>query len=254
MMGLIFRFGIMLTACFFVSSCATGKKTLPTDELKTSHNLSIIPYKARPVNVVTNVNPLAVGFMGTVGVLIQESATADARGKTAEYLNKAGGAWNPSLATAEECLNLLKNESKIVVKSSSTVDTCELEGTETLRKEEPRTFVETGNVYAWNPIWYNFKDTNASLINYRNKHPEFKPDWTLEVFCNYIAYNHSYIHLGVTVKLSDSNNNIIASGFNFNKNEIPNLQESFNFKTFDQAFRTVAQKSCATVLGEMGLY
>jgi hypothetical protein len=130
-----------------VSGCAgfTPKvATVPPSELKVPRNITLIPYKARPMLVNVNHGQAAANF-GPGAALAYRAATAAERWKIADSLNKSVGSWDPSFATAEECLNILKNNSKVPITNSSISNLGELPGSEDLHGKFTANFTDSLN-------------------------------------------------------------------------------------------------------------
>jgi hypothetical protein len=249
------RLGLLLLIVFLVSACSLGRLAVPKDELNKPHNVLVIPYKANPIKVNVETPLLAIIAFGGLGIAIHQAVTSDERGKVAEYLNKSGGDWNPSMATAEECLKILNKDAKGYIASTTIGKITELPGVENLRKEEPRTFTEGKNwSYDWEKIWNDYRNTNTSLIKYKNENPKISPDWSLEMFNFLVSFTDEHMWYCLYVKLMNSiTNEKIAAGMAKNEYPIPTLQEGFDFNAFDQIFRGVAQKACTSAMVEMGL-
>jgi hypothetical protein len=247
--------------CVITTACSAGRVTLSQDELITTHNITVIPYKSSPIKIEPNAAGALVPFGTVINVAIMSDTSVE-RGKLAEYFNKAGGAWNPSLITAEECLKVLKQSSKVSIVNSSIGELSEIPGADRLRKEEPRIFTETNSYwsYGWDSIWKDFRDTNTSLLEYKKYHAEINSDWLLEIFDFGLYFTNDVIHLGVMMKLNNSSSNKKVAvgwkgtGWNGYKYDIPEFQKGFQFIDFEQRFRDVSQKACSEVLKEMGLY
>lgn len=251
--------------CTIITACSVarfGKATISQDELKTSHNITVIPYKSSPILIASKTVSVLVPF-STIINAAKQSTTSNERGKlAANFNNDAGEAWNPSLITAEECIKVFKNSSKVSIVDSSIGELSEIPGADRLRKEDPRIFTETGSYWSsdWEGIWRDFRDTNFPLIEYKKNHPQINSDWYLEIFDFGLYFKNDYIRLGLMMKLNNaSSNKKIAIGWTGygwggTKYDIPELQEGFNFKDFEQRFRDASQRACTEVLTLMNLY
>ena len=251
--------------CTIITACSVasfGKATISQDELKTSHNITVIPYKASPIKIEPNTVGVLVPF-STVINAAKQSATSDERGQLAANFNDdAGGAWNPSLITAEECLKIFKNSSKVSIVNSSIGELSEIPGAVRLRKEDPRIFTETNSYWSsdWEGLWRDFRDTNISFIEYKKNHSQIDSDWYLEIFDFGLYFKNDFIRLGLMMKLNNSSSNEKIAigwtgyGWGGTKYNISELQEGYNFKDFEQRYRDVSQKACTEVLTLMNLY
>ncbi len=256
---LLVFFCTITTAC---SVASFGKATISQDELKTTHNITVIPYKSSPIKIEANGVGVLVPFSTLINAANQ-AATSNERGRlAANFNNDAGGAWNPSLTTAEECIKVFKNSSKVTIVNSSIGELSEIPGADRLRKEDPRIFTETNSYWSsdWESIWRDFRDTDFSLIEYKKNHPQINSDWYLEIFDFGLYFKKNYIRLGLMMKLNNTSSNEKISigwtgyGWGGTKYNIPELQEGFNFKDFQQRFRDVSRKACSEVLTLMSLY
>lgn len=264
MLRLNIKVGLLIV--FLMTSACCPWMTVQPDDLITAHNIIVIPYKASPMMVEANHSDfvflasfLTGGIVGgIVGSGIQHAATSDARVTIAEYMNKTCGTWNPSLATAEECLNILKNGTKVSISNAQMGDILELPEADKVRAKEPRTFTEIAGNWSnlnWYSVWRDFEITDASFVKYYNEHPQIKGDWLLEVFSSRVRYTDDSILLGLTMKLSNPHiKKKMAIYFDESTYDIPTLKEGYDFKTLDQSYRNVSQKACTKVLTEMGLY
>jgi hypothetical protein len=247
--------------CTVTIACNAGRITLSQDELKTTHNITVLPYKSSPIKIEPNAAGALVPFSTMINAAIMSDSSGE-RGTTAEYFNRAAGTWNPSLITAEECLKVLKKSSKASILNSSIGELSEIPGADRLRKEDPRNFTETNSYwsYGWDSIWKDFRDTNTSFIEYRKNHSKINSDWYLEIFDFGLYFTNDVIHLGLIMKLNDSSSNKKVAigwkgtGWNGYEYDIPELQKGSKFTDFEQRFRDVSQKACSEVLKEMGLY
>jgi hypothetical protein len=230
------RLLFILCLVFTVSGCAgfvPKVATVPPSELKVPRNITLIPYKARPMLVNVNHGEAAANF-GPGAALAYRAATGAERWKVADTLNKSVGSWDPSFATAEECLNILKNNSKVPIINLSISNLAELPGSEALHGKFTANF------------------TNNSLIKYKKEHPEMKSDWSLEVFCNLLGFNDSAIGAHIYMKVIDTNtNDMLAASFASDSYPISAMPDSFD--TFKQLWRPLSQKLCTKALSDMGL-
>jgi len=252
----IFFLAVLLAA--LTTACSAGRVTLSQDQLKTIHNITVLPYKASPMKL-----DISSGKGIPIAETLIVSSTLDDRGKSVAKLNNdAGGAWNPSLITAEECLKVLKKSSKVSVINSSIQELSEIPGADRVRKEDARIFTETNSYWSndWDNIWKDFRVTNNSLIEYKKNHATINSDWFLEIFDFGLYFTNDVIHLGLVIKLNDSSSNKKVavgwkgtgwSGYGY---DIPEFQAGFKFIDFEQRFRDVSQTACSEVLKEMGLY
>jgi hypothetical protein len=248
------RLLFILCFVFTVSGCAgfvPKVATVPPSELKVPRNITLIPYKARPMLVNVN-HGQAAANIGPLSVLAYRAATAEERGKIADSLNKSVGSWDPSFAAAEECLNILKSNSKVPIVNLSISNLGELPGSEDLHGKFTANFTDSVTSGDWGKVMRNFSDTNNSLIKYKKEHPEMKSDWSLEVFCNVIGFNDSAIGAHIYMKVMDTTkNDMIAAGSVSDSCPISGMPDSFD--AFKQIWRPLSQKLCTKALSDMGL-
>jgi len=244
---------VMLTACAGVDFKTSS---ISPNELKTPHKITLIPYKASPILIsLTRLEHEASGMFGFLGIKAYRATTAEARGKIADHLSKSAGSWDPSFALAEECLAILKNNSKASTISASIGNLGVLPGSETLRNQEPRTFTEVyGASWSkdWGKVWYEFRDTNNSFIRYKKENPEIQSDWSLEVFSYGSGLNDNEIAFALYMKLMNTNTNEkIAAQYLVERYPISAMPDSF--EAFNQTWRAASQNACTKALSDMGL-
>lgn len=254
--GLITRFGILIIICSMTTACGFGRLSISKDEFNKSHNVVVIPYKPPPTKIEIN-NPVAVGLIfGFIGLTVNQALTGVERYKIADYLTKSAGSWNPSITAAEECLKILRKKSKAAIITLSISELGELPGADILRKEEPRTFTETDASWGsnWANVWSDFRNTNTSLLKYKEKHPEIKEDWALEVFNLATAFTDEFMLYGLYIKLMNTNTNEkIAAGFVAGEYSYPTLKKGYSFDDIKQIFTSVSENACSRILSDMGL-
>ena len=254
-MKILGRLGALIV-CFMTAACSYGRVTIEPENLRGKHNILVIPYKAPPVKVEAN-HTLAVALLtGIGGALIHQYATADSRSIIADNLTKVAGIWNPSIAASEECLDVLKKQSKIQISNTTIGIVSELPKADKFRLNEPRTFTETEAWHSteWNIALMDFRDQNLSLVYYNKAHPDYKNDLTLEVFSHNMQFTDNDFRLGITLKLSSTNTATkLALGNSFQLHDIPTLPEGYDFKAFETVFRTTSKEACKIALRDMGL-
>jgi hypothetical protein len=243
----------MSTACVGVD---LKTSSISQNELKSPHKITIIPYKASPILIkLTRLEHEASGVFGFIGRLAYIASTEAARGKIAEHFNNSAASWNPSLALAEECLAILQNKSKTSTINVSIGNLGTLPGSEALHKQEPRIFTEIYDAdwsIDWRKVWYEFRDTNNSLIKYKKENPIIQSDWSLEVFSYGIGLNKNEIAFSLYMKLMNtSTNEKIAAQWAGENYSIPAMPDSFD--QFNQTWRAFSQKECTKALSDMGL-
>jgi hypothetical protein len=246
-----------------VTACSTGKLSILPENIKGSNSILVIPYKASPVRIDVY-NPRFGGIAGLVQSSIHRRATNTDRDKMADYLNEIRGDWDPTLATAEECLTMLRGETGIDIINSSMDNTHEIPGAELLRNKSSRLFTANENYWnsGWDKVLDDFKNSTNSFQIYKKEHPSIKEDWILEVVNFNSTMTNEHIEFMLYMKLTNSSSGkILASGNCWNSSLIPSekgydydiWKKGFDFIIWEKGFREVSKDACAYTLNKMGL-
>lgn len=260
MKSIYYKFATILVFTLLTSSCASYKASIRPDELKTRHDVLIVPFKAAPITVSKSGTGTFLLF-GPIGRDIVEASYKEEREKIVDKLRKIHGQWNPSIVLAKECSNLIAKSSVIQVESTTIVKMRELPGAESLRQKESNVFTTKLREGIWTNIvvdWLNaggqwFKK-NSSPIQYKQDYSESNADWSLEVFSSYNQIREGEIRSNVILKLFNiSSREKIASSVAFDSFQISPIKEISDFKIFKREYRIAANQLCGKALSEMGL-
>ncbi len=237
----------------FLFSCSY-KTSIRPEELKTNHNVMVIPFKTPPVLLESCGLGTALLF-GAVGVIAVNAATSDARANTAEMLDRIRGEWDPTNVTSHECLNLLKNSSVIRLENVVITEVHNL-CTEYIEKKEPKYFTEkTGIYFDWFNCAFKWLKNDIPAIQYRIEYLEMKCDWALEVTSTSIIIRKgTTLDFSVIVKLFNTRSGEkIVIGYAHDTFDISEIKEASDFKLFEEQFRNATKQLCGKTLTEMGL-
>lgn len=236
----------------FLISC-TGTKSIHKEDLNKTHDLLVVPYRTRPIEIYTI--PRGAGIMiGFLGSVLIEAANKGDKEKYAELLNKLRGEWNPSTTIAKECSYLIKNDRKVKINSIEIADIRVLPGTEG----------EGGNIFlaeTFGRSEYRFSprvkwwDRDSSAIQYKNEYPRIRVDWALEFNTYNTLIQNDTFSFTLAIKMFDiDKGETIAAGYSHGESfTITPIIDEPGFKKFEQEFSSAARLACGRVLGDIGL-
>jgi hypothetical protein len=191
---------------------------------------------------------------GLLGYVTERHLTEDWRKNTIAEVNKAAGTWNSYPIYAEECMKALAGGNKVKIGNAKIGEAGEIPGMESLRKIDPDPFKEHehfGN-QDYTKAFLSFRDTELSLQKYIKDHPQIKSDWFLEIYGNnWFTFNS--VEYGVSLKLSDAKNKIIAKSVYGSQEEFSDTLNGYNFIDIKNIIRENAKKACTKALQDMGL-
>lgn len=256
MFSAILKSSLLFVLCLLTTACF-GRTSIKEAYLNTSHDITVIPYKSPPIRVHFPTGYYPGGVVGqAIGSSIESSLKEDWRKSTIADLNKTAGSWNPYPIFTEECLKVLTSSSKVKIKKITIGEASEILGMESLRKEDSEPFKEYEHFINrdYFRAWEKYNDTDLSLQKYLKDYPQIHSDWYLEIYFFPYQHSSSRVSYSLTLKLSDSTNNKIASGFEGVEGyKFSEALNGYNFNDIQEIIRESVNQTCTKTLSAMGL-
>lgn len=244
---------ILIMSILLLTACVSSK-SIRSEDLKTTHDLLIIPYKTAPI-YVSSVNP-AVGIAFPLFAVGAEYAAKGDKEKFIEFMDEIKGDWNPSAAIAKECSALIKNNRKVQINNIAIANVHELPGTEKLRVAEPRVFTSKDSIISWRLLGIrDWLPNDLPTIQYKQEYPQNQADWALEIFSSMMVIRDESIYFDIIIKIfnTDTGEKIAAifyPGSGYNRSPI---KDKSGFKKFEEEFGYAAKQTCGGALNKIGL-
>lgn len=247
---------VAILGCFLLLSCSHKADVRP-EARKIKQDILIIPYKSAPIQIQSST--LAAELLFGIGGQHTVRAAAQEEGKNkTSSLRESKAEWNPSKITADECSNILKNNSKVPVEIATIAEVRELPEIDSLRSKEPGVY-KTAKFFGaeYTDISYQMSawlKKDAPTLNYKQEYPKITADWALEITNSFFFMKEESMMFNVMLKIFDIHSGkLIATGATADQFKITPLAKKPDFPVFEREFRNAAQKMCGDVLDEMGL-
>ncbi len=250
----------ILLLCTLIPGCYL--RSVPKEELRTKHNIMIVPFRAPPVAVIGH-GTGAVLLGGVVGTAVMESTTKAKREQIADELNEIRGQWEANIVLAEECSDLIKKSTNLQVENIFIVESRAMPGFENEGAMGSKIFTAEPLVYGlgspsmqlWMRSAAQMQRNSRSHIQYKQEYAQIGADWALEVFTSYIQIlRMKTIKIQLYLKLVEtSSGKRVAVYTAADKFPVFVGQDFLNFKLFEEEYRSAARQLCTRLLGKMGL-
>jgi hypothetical protein len=248
-----FHCSLIIILCSFIFTSCSHTVTVRKELLEQKHNVIAIPYKSAPIQI-TNDLPIAVSaLLGPLSVVAADISSNSERENKASSLNKNQNDWNPSVASANECVNIIKEKSRIPISNIIVEKMRELPGGEKLRIEEPNIFIKQKTTfYGVTDFAYLMSDWIKSenpTLNYKIEYPDSNADLALEVSNSIIQINKEEMAFNIIIKIFDTNSGkLVSNAFTVERVKISTINNASDLEIFKKDFSDAARSVCNQTL------
>ncbi len=236
---------------FFTASCSKNVNISPSD-FSNNKNILIVPYKSLPI-MLRNQGSIATAILFPLAPLVTSSITYKEREEKSTQLQNAAGTWNPSIASAQGCMNVLSNSNSFNKKNILISDMREFPGAGESRAKQPGIFMADGKFamyYVFNDWW----DLNKPAANYLKEFPNDNINWILEVTDNGVMDSDGSSTIFLFIKLFDKNSGkMLAQRSENSQGRITPITKESDFPTFQKEYTAIVEKLCGQTLSGMGI-